>query len=94
MFAAMFIQVGEARRLCGLAHVGREDEEDASCEEVLLVFAEAAPRPRLPGLGGARHTPHEEGGRRRAFDAAGHFYSKKVAPSKSREGPQGLARFY
>ena len=78
--------MGEARRCCCVAHVGREDEEDASCEEVLLVFAEAAPRPRLPGLGGARHATIEEGGCCRAVDAAGHRYSPEVAPSGLAKG--------
>ena len=92
MFEAVCILVGEARRLCGLAHVGRDYEEDASCEEMLLVFTEAAPGPRLSWLGGPCYTPHEEGGGCRAADAAGHFYYKEVATSKSREWLESLAR--
>ena len=72
--------------------MGREDEEDACRTTVLLVFTEAAPGPRLPRLGGPRFPFNEEGGRRRAVDAAGHCNSTKVATSESREGPAGLAR--
>ena len=72
--------------------MGRENEEDASCEEVLLVFAEAAPGPRLPRVGGARYSSIQEGGRCRAVDAAGHCNSKEVATSKSLEGFESVAR--
>ena len=91
--APVFIQVGEARRLCGLAHVGGEGAPDAFGATVLLALLQETPRPRLPGLGGPRHATIEEGGCYRTFDAAGHRDSPEVAPPGPREGPKGLARF-
>ena len=92
MFAAVFIQVGEARRSRRMAHVGRENEEDACRTTVLLVFTEAAPGPRLSRVGSARFPFNKEGGRYYTVDAAGHFYFTKVATSQSREGFESVAR--